>query len=335
MQSNEALLQQRFNTLQRWMLHPEGIRDDNLRNHLASANANYSVLWEHATTHEGKNELLTAMYVRVYSSQCDDSIANIQTINSKFEQLITIPERGEMTWERYGGTMTNVNMLSAYANELYMTLETGMQRCFEQARAWLCHPGEIDNEEIRKRLVIYAHGMGSASMWANARSQQEKEDMLTSMYVEKYSAICDQYHIRIYKLIRFYNLHPDISHPSCILSTQDTHCLSALKSYSCRLRHEILACTKQGEIKHKLLKKYWKDIMKCLIMLWNHLQSTRPECIGQLTNGDGELLCANDIIAFPAIFEGDGMFSVKKLLESPEKTILHMERLLKTMQVQP
>jgi hypothetical protein len=47
------------------------------------------------------------------------------------------------------------------------------------------------------------------------------------------------------------------------------------------------------------------------------------------------LVCANDIIAFRAIFEGDGMFSVKKLLKSPKKTIWHMEQLLKTMQDQP
>jgi len=337
MLTNAATLQQRFDTVQQWMCNPEGIRDDHIRDKLASGNANYSLLWEHATTNKEKDDLLIAMYVRVYSSKCDNSITNIQTINSTFGQFITIPERGKMTWEPYYGTMSSVGILSEYADVLHTTLQTGMQRCFEQAHAWLCNPGKIDNEEIRKRLVMYAHGMGCASVWAHARTQQEKEDMLTSMYIEKYSAICDEYHIHIYKLIRFYNLDRDISHPSCILSTQGTHRLSALKSYSWRLRRDMRACRNQGEIKHKHFREYWRDIMICLMSQWECLLSIRPKCIGQLTNGNGELVSAHDSMAFPAIFEGDGMFSVKRLFESPhapEETIHQMERLLETMRAQ-
>jgi len=337
MLTNNATLQEKFDSVQQWMCKPEGIRDNNIRNNLASGNANYSVLWEHAITNKEKDDLLIAMYLRVYSSKCDDSIINLKAINRTFGQFVTIPERETLTWESYHGTMSNVKILSTYANVLYTTLQTGMQHCFEQAHAWLCDPGEIHNEEIRKRLVIYARGIGNASMWANARTQQEKEDMLTRMYIEKYSAICDEYHILIYKLIRFYNLDRDISHLSCTLSTQGTHRLSALKSYSWGLRRDMRACKNQGETKHKHLREYWRDIMICLMSQWECLLSTRPECIGQLTNGNGELVCVPDIMAFPAIFEGDGMFSVKKLFDSPhapEEIIHQMERLLETMRAQ-
>jgi len=334
MLTNKAIMQERFDTVQEWMCNAEGIRDNNIRNHLASGNANYSLLWEHAITNKEKDDLLRTMYVRVYSSKCDDSITNIQLINSTFGQSIIIPERETMTWEVYHGTMSNVRILCAYASVLHTTLQIGMQRCFEQAHAWLCDPDEIDNEEIRGRLVIYAHGIGSTSMWANAHTQQEKEDMLTSMYIEKYSAICDEYHIRIYKLIALYNLDRDMSHPSGIPSTQGTYRLSALKSYMSRLQLDIQMCKKEGENKFKYFKQYWGDIKTCLIMQWDRLLSTQPGCIGQLTNGNGECVCAHDIMAFPAIFDDDGMFGVGKMFASPQQTIHQMERLLAIMQAQ-
>jgi hypothetical protein len=39
-------------------------------------------------------------------------------------------------------------------------------------------------------------------------------------------------------------------------------------------------------------------------------------------------------MAFPAIFDNDGMFSVRKMFASPQQTIHQMERLLAIMQAQ-